>query len=167
MIAALLFGMLAVGQVLTVGPGGRVHRTSALTKSERAILLPALQDSVGDHNPDLLASFSIFEEPLSRTGIQAIIAISVKNCGVHGNCPFLVFRQKGSVDVPILNSVAGDWDLKDTRHHTYRDIVLTNYQGIHQVITTWQFDGQTYRVSTCIGRTANTQKKLPVSECGF
>jgi hypothetical protein len=132
-----------------------------LSAKERAMLLPALQAATGAQQADLLRSFTVFELPLAAKGEPAIVAISRIDCGVHPNCGFFVFRQQNSVDVPILNSVAGDWDTKDSRHHGYRDIVLTNYQGVRKVIATWQFDGKRYRVNACVEQAANgTQQRL-------
>ncbi len=168
-IAALaMSGLFAVAQVLTVSPDAHVRASTGLTKSEQARLLPALQSATGDDRPDLLNSFRAYKESLAKTGTPAIIAISAKDCGVHSNCPFLVLLQHGSADVLILNSVAGDWNLKDTRHHGFRDIILTNYQGIRQLVSTWLYDGQSYRVSACMDRTSDgAQHETPAVQCGF
>lgn len=165
-VALLLLAFPAAPQVLTVGRDGRTRPSATLTAREKAVLLPALRDATGDASANL-ASFSVFQEPLSNTGTPAIVAISLKDCGAHHDCPFLVFRKAGSVEIPLLSSVAGDWDLKETRHHGYRDIALTNYEGVQKLVYIWRFDGHKYRVSACTDRTADgAPQSLPLSQCG-
>lgn len=167
-IAIFLLAVPGKTQVLTASLNGHVRSTSAPAEKDRAILLPAIQGAVGDDSPDLLKLFSAFKSRSQVRKPPAIIAISLKNCGVHPNSEFLVFRQLGSIDVPILNSVAGDWALKDARHHSFHDIVLTNYQGVHRMISTWQYDGRRYRARDCIDQTADgTQNEKPANQCSF
>ncbi len=147
-LVVLLLAVQARAQVYTVGKDGRARPGPGLTKSEQATLLPALR-AVTDDDPDLFTSFSAFEEPLSERSKPAIVAISHKDCDRHSNCTFLVFRKLGSADVLLLDEAAADWDFKDSRHHGYRDIVLTYYMGYRQQISTWQFDGRLYLMSTC------------------
>jgi hypothetical protein len=86
---------------------------------------------------------------------------------VNPNSSFLIFQQFATTDTPILDSVAGDYDLADSRHHGYLDVILTNYQGIHSLVSVWQFDGQRYRVTKCTEKTSDgTQKEIPASQCG-
>jgi hypothetical protein len=166
-IALFVVSLLSGGQIYTVGKGGH-PQVSQLSHAQKAVLVPALQDATGDHRTDILRSFTVFEAPLSNTEPAAIIAISVSvGCGVDPNCEFLVFRQRGKKDVPILNDVAGDWDLKNTRHHGYRDLVLTNYQGMHTAVSVWQYDGRRYCMSSKIDRATDGSKtELPVTRCG-
>ncbi|HUN83516.1 MAG TPA: hypothetical protein VMU48_04015 [Terracidiphilus sp.] len=164
---AILISLLSSAQILTVGNGGH-PQVSKLSSAQKAVLVPALRDATGDHATNILRSFTVYEAPLSDTEPPAIIAISVDvGCGVSPNCEFLVFRQQGKKDVPILNDVAGDWDLKNTRHHGYRDLVLTNYQGVHTVVSIWQYDGHRYCMSSQMDRaTDGSQAQLPVNRCG-
>jgi len=164
---AILISLLSSAQILTVGNGGH-PQVSKLSLAQKAVLVPALRDATGDQATNILRSFTVYEAQLSDTEPPAIIAISVDvGCGVHPNCEFLVFRQQGKKDVPILNDVAGDWDLKDTRHHGYRDLVLTNYQGVHTVVSVWQYDGHRYCMSSQVDRaTDGSQAQLPVNRCG-
>ena len=166
-IAILITSLLSSAQILTVGNAGH-PRVSRLSPAQTAALVPALQDATGDHTTNILRSFAVYEAPLSDTEPQAIIAISVGvGCGVNPNCEFLVFRQQGKKDVLILNAVAGDWDFKNTRHHGYRDLVLTNYQGVHTVVSVWRYDGHRYCMSSQMDRaTDGSQTRLPVSRCG-
>jgi hypothetical protein len=165
--AAFLMGISSGAQVLTISPIDHARWTSKLTENERLILLPALQEATGEHNADVLKLFSAFEVPLSKADAPVIVATSIKDCGNHGNCEFLVFRKQTAAYVPILDSIAGDWDLKDTRHHGYRDIVLTDYQGAHWIISTWEYDGRRYHVSACTERTTDgTQDQKPLRVCG-
>jgi len=136
-------------QIVTVAPDGAT-RISRLSAAQKAILLPAIQDATGDHSPDLLQAYSVFPEPLTAKGPPAILAISTKvGCGVNPNCIFLVFRQEHDKDVLILDSVAGAYALKENGHHGYRDIVLTNYMGIHSEVDRWCYDGRQYRMEAC------------------
>lgn len=165
--ALLMIGVLSGAQVLTVGPNGHSRWQSKLTEKERALLVPALQSATGEYGPGLLKLYTAFEVPLSRTGAPGIVAIS-DEISPQGNSAFLVFRQKSAAYVPILNTVAGAWDLKDTRHQGYRDIVLTNYQGVQQMISTWEFDGRQYHVTGCIQRTTDgAQREQPLNRCGL
>ncbi|MGB6745003.1 MAG: hypothetical protein WBE38_15250 [Terracidiphilus sp.] len=165
-IAVLVVSLSCSAQVFTVGRAGHGHM-SELSPEQKAILAPALQDVTGEHAPNILRSFTVYTVPLSRTDAPAIIAISVYvGCGVNPNCEFLVFRQDGDKDTLILQDVAGDWDLNSTRHHGYRDLVLTNYQGVRTVLSVWQFDGRRYCMSSQIERYSDgTQKQLPVNRC--
>jgi hypothetical protein len=164
-IAGLIIACGCAAQVLTVGPGGK-NQISSLTEKQKATLLTALQDATGEDRPDLLREYTVFPEPLAKQGPPAIIAIS-SHMGANADSSYLIFRQQGDSDVPILDSVAGDYDLRDSRHHGYLDIVLTNYQGVHWIVSVWQFDGQQYRVSKCTEKsTDGTQKERPASQCG-
>jgi len=164
---AILISLLSSAQILTVGNGGH-PQVSKLSPAQKAVLAPALRDATGDQARNILRSFTVYEAKLSDTEPPAIIAISVDvGCGVNPNCEFLVFRQQGKKDVPILNDVAGGWDLKDTRHHGYRDLVLTNYQGVHTVVSIWQYDGHRYCMSSQVDRaTDGSQAQLPLNRCG-
>jgi hypothetical protein len=166
-IAALIVPLGCSAQVYTVGRTGHGHM-SELSPAQKAILTPALRDATGERTPDILRSFTVYAVPLSDQGAPAIIAISVDvGCGVNPNCEFLVFRQDGNKDILILNDVAGDWDFKSTRHHGYRDLVLTNYQGVHTVLSVWQFDGHRYCMTSQTDRsTDGTQTQRPVNGCG-
>lgn len=165
--AAVVMGISSRAQVLTISPNDHARWTSKLTENDRILLLPALQDATGEHNADVLKLFSAFKVPLSKADAPVIVATSIKDCGMHGNCEFLVFRKQAAVYVPILDSIAGDWDLKDTRHHGYRDIDLTDYQGAHWIISTWEYGGRRYHVSACIERaTDGTQDQKPLEQCG-
>lgn len=167
--AKFLMGIFLGAQVLVIPSNSRQHwewNPSKLTEKERRLFVPALQDATGIRNPDILATFSLFKVPLSRTGTLATIAISLRDCGAHRNCSFLVFQRSASAYVSILDSVAGDWTLKDARHHGYRDIVLTNYQGVSRMVSTWDFDGKRYRVSGCIEVTDGAQDEKPLKFCG-
>lgn len=166
-IAVLVAFLFSSAQVFTVGRAGHSHM-SRLSSAQKAVLVPALQDATGDHTTNILHSFSVFQVPLSEKGPPAVIAISVDvGCGVNPNCEFLVFRQLGEKDVPILNDVAGDWDFKSTRHHGYRDLVLTNYQGVHAVLSVWQYDGHRYCMSSQTDRASDgSQTQLSVNCCG-
>ncbi len=167
-VGTLLLAATCLSQVLTVAPNGK-SRTVGLTEEQKAILLPALQNATGDHSPNLLNTYTAFPEPLAKKELPAIIAISVVvGCGAsHPNCIFLVFRQENGNDIPILNSVAGDYDLQDSRHHGYRDIVLKNYQGIHTMISQWQYDGTQYHVHTCEDSTSDGKhQNAPLNQCG-
>lgn len=167
-IAVLVVFLFSSAQVFTVGSAGHSHM-SKLSPAQKAVLAPALRDVTGHHTTNILRSFTVYEVPLSDKEPPAIIAISVDvGCGVNPNCEFIVFRQLGKKDVPILNDVAGDWDLKNTRHHGYRDLELTNYQGVHTVLSIWQYDGLRYCMSSQTDRaTDGSQKQLPVNRCGI
>jgi len=166
-IAVVIVSLSCSAQVFTVGRTGHGHM-SELSPKQKAILVPALREATGEHAPDILGSFTVYAVPLSHTDAPAIIAISVgMGCGVNPNCEFLIFRQDGSKDTLILQDVAGDWDMNGTRHHGYRDVVLTNYQGVHTVLSVWQFDGRRYCMSSQTDRSSDgTQKQLPVNRCG-
>lgn len=165
-IAVLVVSLLVSAQVFTVGRAGHSH-VSKLSPAQKAVLAPALRDATGDQTTNILASFTVYEVPLADKEPPAIIAISVEvGCGANPNCEFLVFRQLGKKDIPILNDVAGDWDFKSTRHHGYRDLVLTNYQGVHTVLSLWQYDGHRYCMSSQTDRTSDgSQMQLPVNRC--
>lgn len=167
-IAVLVVTLFSFAQVFTVGASRHSH-LSKLSLAQNAVLAPALRDATGDDAPNILRSFTVYEVPLSDTDPPAIVALSVDvGCGVNPNCEFLVFRQQGKKDVPILNDVAGDWDFKSTRHHGYRDLVLTNYQGVHTLTSVWQYDGQRYCMSSQMDRaTDGSQTQLPVNRCGL
>ncbi len=166
-IAALIVSLDCSAQVLTVGREAQGHM-SELSPGQKAVLVPALQDATGEHAPDILRSFTANMVPLSAKDAPAIIAISVEvGCGVNPNCEFLVFRQDGNKDVLILNDVAGGWDFNSSRHHGCRELVLTNYQGIHTVKSVWQFDGNRYcMTSQTDGATDPTQTRRAVNRCG-
>jgi hypothetical protein len=165
-IAAPMVSLSCSAQVFTVGRAGH-GRMSELSPAQKAVLAPALQNATGEQTPDILRSFTVFAVPLSNNDSPAIIAISVKvGCGVNPNCEFLVFRQHGNKDIPILSDVAGDWDFNSTRHHGYLDLTLTNYQGVHRVLSIWQFDGNQYCMTSRTDRSSDgTQKKLLVNHC--
>jgi hypothetical protein len=165
-IATLIVSLGWAAQVFTVDREGHGHG-SELSSAQKAVLAPALQDATGEHTPNILGSFTAWAVPLSYKDSPAIIAISVESgCGVHPNCPFLVFRQKDNRDVPILIDVAGDWDFTSVFHHGYRDLRLTNYQGVHTVFSVWQFNGQRYCMSSQTDRSSDgTQTRLPVTRC--
>jgi hypothetical protein len=168
-MAMLTVTAACLSQVLTVGPDGKTQ-TSTLSATQKAILLPALQDVTGEHRPDLLQSFTVFSVPLAEKGPSAIFAISANvGCGAtHPNCAFIIFRQEASGDIPILDAAAGDYDLESHRHMGYRDIVLKNYQGIHTKVSLWQYDGRQYRVHTCTDETSQgSQTKVPADRCGL
>jgi hypothetical protein len=167
-IAALIFSLGCSAQVFTVGRAGH-GRMSELSSAQKAVLAPALQDATGEHTPDILRSFTVYAVPLSNKDAPAIVAVSVDlGRGVHPNCEFLVFRQDGNKDILILSDVAGDWDFNSTRHHGYRDLVLTNYQGVHTVLSVWQFDGHRYCMRSQTDRsTDGTRAQLPVNRCGM
>src|SRR5580658_458900 len=166
-IAALIISLGCSAQVFTVGRAGPGHM-SELSPAQKAVLKTALQDATGEHTPDILRSFTVYAVPLSNKDAPAIIAISVDvGCGVNPNCEFLVFRQDKNKDILILNDVAGDWDFNSMRHHGYRDLVLTNYQGVHTVLSVWQFDGHRYCMTSQTDRsTDGTQTQRPVNGCG-
>ena len=166
-IAVLTVSLVSSAQVLTVGKAGH-SSMSKLSPAQKAVLAPALRHATGNHTTNILRSFTVYEVPLSDKEPPAIIAISVDvGCGVNPNCEFLVFRQLGEKDVPILNDVAGDWDFKSTRHHGYRDLVLTNYQGVHAVLSVWQYDGHRYCMSSQTDRANDgSQTQLSVNRCG-
>jgi hypothetical protein len=166
-IAVLIISLGCSAQVFTVGRAGRGHM-SELSPAQRAVLAPALQDATGEHAPDILQSFTVYAVPLSDKDAPSIVAISVDvGCGVNPNCEFLVFRQDGNKDILILNDVAGNWDFNSTRHHGYRDLALTNYQGVHTVLSIWQFNGHRYCMSSQSDRSSDgIQKQLPVNRCG-
>jgi hypothetical protein len=165
-IAALIFSLGCSAQVFTVDRAGH-GQMSELSSAQKAVLAPALQDATGEHTPDILRSFTVYAVPLSNKDAPAIVAISVEvGCGVNPNCEFLLFRQDGNKDTLILSDVAGDWDFNSTRHHGYRDLVLTNYQGVHTVLSVWQFDGHRYCMSSQTDRSSDgSQAQLPVSRC--
>lgn len=165
-IAVLVVSLSCSAQVFTVGRTRHSHM-SKLSPAQKAVLAPALRDATGDRTTNILGSFSVYEVPLSDKEPPAIIAISVGvGCGANPNCEFLVFRQLGKKDVPILNDVAGDWDFKSTRHHGYRDLVLTNYQGVHTIFSVWQYDGHRYCMSSQTIRASDgSQTQLPVNRC--
>lgn len=166
-IAMLTLTAACLSQVLTVGSDGKTQ-TSTLSPAQKAILLPALQDATGEHGPDLLQFFTVFSVPLAEKGAAAIFAIAANaRCGgAHSNCIFLVFRQEAGGDIPILNAAAGDYDLESHRHMGYRDIVLKNYQGVHTMVSIWQYDGRKYRVHACTDETSQgTRKRVPADQC--
>lgn len=170
-VVALLFATACIPQVLTIDPRGIPQSSTPLSKAAKAALLPALQGATGEHRPDLLRDFSAFAEPLALKGPPAIIAISnsVKSgCGYgNPNCIFLVFRQTRNADVLILDSVAGDFNFRDSRHNGYRDNILTNYQGMRSVVSVWRYDGRRYAVHDCTEKTSGGgETALEPDKCG-
>ena len=166
-LAVLIVSLFSFAQVFTVGRTAH-SGLSKLSPAQKAVLAPALRDATGDHATNIFRSFTVYEVALSNTDSPAIVALSVDvGCGVNPNCEFLVFRQQGKQDVPILNDAAGDWDFTSTRHHGYRDLVLTNYQGVHTIVSIWQYDGHRYCMSSQMDRASDgIQTQLPVNRCG-
>jgi hypothetical protein len=166
--ALLLLAASSLSQVTTIGRNGKV-RISSLSKTQRAVLLPALEAATGEHRSNLLDDFEVFPEPLGSKGASAIFAISAGyGCGEHNNCPFLIFREGHDRDEPILSSVAGDYDILGSRHLGYRDISLTNFHGVTTLTSHWEYDGQEYRIQSCTERTTDGRRSaLPASNCRF
>lgn len=146
-IAALALSWLlteaATAQVLIVGPKGPVG-WDRLSSHEMGRLAEAL----GEPRKSVLQDYTVYHEPLAETGPESIIAVST-HFGANPNSGFLVFRQTPRRDVLILFAAAGDWKILASRHHQYRDLVLTEYEGVHRFVTRLQFDGQQYRAATC------------------
>jgi hypothetical protein len=164
-LAALALARGGATQVLTVKPDGAVH-TTALTPRQEAILATALEGATGEAGPNLLSEYQAFPLPLGPGNAAAIVAISM-HYGANADSAFMIFRQEKDQDVLILNSVAGDYDFRDVRHHGYRDMVLTNYMGVHQMVSVWRFDGEHYQVARCTEKTAGgPDSELPPGRCG-
>lgn len=167
LLAMLLCVTLAPAQMTTVG-SHRKLRTSSLSKAEKTILISALEAATGENKADLLSDFQVFPEPLARTGRPSVFAISTGvECGMHRDCAFLIFREDHAQYEPILNSVAGDYDILTSRHQGFRDISLTNYQGVTSVVSVWAYDGTRYRVRSCLEKTTDGKRlAIPVERCG-
>ena len=137
-------------------------RAFSCTKSSPGTCASKRNRGADARHPAFLHGFPV---PLSNNDSPAIIAISVNaGCGVNPNCEFLVFRQHENKDILILSGVAVDWDFNSTRHHGYHDLTLTNYQGVHRVLSVWQFDGHQYCLTSQTDRSSDgAERKLPVN----
>lgn len=90
--------------------------------------------------------FTTFTEPLAKHGPPAIFAIPIPTG--PGN-DISVFRQDQGRDLLILRASARDWQLLNSRHSGFRDILLKAYMGIDHMVSIWRYDGHRYRVATC------------------
>jgi hypothetical protein len=161
LIPWLVLGSACLAQVLVV-PGGKPPGPE-LSPAEHAALQAAFDHYFG--KPGAMDDFTTFTESLAKRGRPAIFAISSNLARTNA---YLVFRQDRGADVLILRDLASDYQLLNSRHNGYVDIRLKAYMGIHTMVSTWRYDGSTYRLVTCIDHNENdgSANAAPLNFCG-